>query len=265
MAAHTIAEHAGSSSGRRRMKSQQDGEPARPGLVTGATVLEKAAQGGQGFITSGLDLGVLGSRNTVDDDLRRQGSARGGIAGGSSHSSSSRGGTAGGSSQSSSTSFNSQHSSSSGGHGYEQSSHGNSAEYDSDDHVIDEDIYDDNGQDSGQQSGGQTSSWSRSNNYAFSHGRPLNAHHETVEQQFKHYPRTKREVSFSKNEPLCKSTRCVNVRCVVGPLEKNAVALIALRTRLVIHTVDKVRLVNQCYTKSSIKFVFKSLEAAKRK
>lgn len=253
MAAHTIAEHSGSSSqtGRRRMKSQQDGEPLRPGLVTGATALEKAAQGGQGFITSGLDLGVLGSRNTVDDDLRRQGSARGGIAAGSSQSSS-RGGAAGGSSQSSSASYNSQHSASSGGYGYEQSSQGNSAEYDSDDHLIDEDIYDESGQDSGQQSGGHTTSWSRSNNYAFSHGRPLNAHHESVNQQFKHYP-TKRDVSFSSNEPLCKSTRCVNVRCVVGPLEKNAVALIALRTRLVIHTVDKVRLVQQLFLKSLMK------------
>lgn len=216
------------------MKSQQDGEGPRAGLATGVTQMEKAAQGGHGLQTVGVDLGVIGSRNNVDDEFRRQSSASGGIAGGSRSGSSSSyqsssGHQSGGSGQ--------VYSSQSGRAGYQQQ--GNSDEVHGADEYEEE--YDENDdshdQHNQQQQGGQGSSWSRSSSYSYNNKRPLNAHHDTVDQQFKHYP-SKRDVSNS--EPLCKSTTCVNVRCVVGPLDKNTGALIALRTRLVAHTLDKV-------------------------
>lgn len=211
------------------MMSQQDGEGPRSGLVTGVSQMEKAAQGGRGFQTVGLDLGVLGSRNNVDDEIRRQSSASGGIAGGSGSSSSSSGHQSG----STGRTYSSQSGRTHQQHG---SSDANQAtdEYDYE-YDVNDDSQDQRSQQ--QQQGGQGSSWSRSSSYSYNNKRPLNAHHDTVDQQFKHYP-SKRDVSNS--EPLCKSTTCVNVRCVVGPLDKNTGALIALRTRLVAHTLEKV-------------------------
>lgn len=225
------------------MQSQQDGEAPRTGLVTGVTAIERAAQGGSGFHTTGLDIGVLGSRNNVDDEIRS--SASGGLAGGS---------------RSSSSSYNTQQSSgsrqsgsSSGGQGYTHSSssgtnyqqQGGSDE--NDDYVAEDENedYDENDEEHGgsqhsaSQQGGQGSSWSRSSSYSLSHKRPLNASPGSVDQQFKHYPH-KRDVSQNEPASPCKSTNCGVIRCVVGPLDKNNGALVALRTRLVAQTLNKV-------------------------
>lgn len=252
LAARTHAEQSGSSaSGRRRMQSQQDGEAPRSGLVTGVTSLERAAQGRSGLQTVGLDLGVLGARNNVDDEIRTSAASGGGIVGGSA-----------GGSRSSSSSYNTQHSaggrqssSSSSGHGYTQSSQtgGGYQQYsdennnNADEYGTEED-YDENEDEQGQsgsQHGGQGgSSWSRSSSYSLSHKRPLNAQPGSVDQQFKHYPH-KRDVSDQNPESPCKSTNCGVIRCVVGPIDKNNGALVALRTRLVAQTLHKVILV-QC-------------------
>ena len=226
LAARTHAEQSDvNHGGRRRMMSQQDGETARPGLVTGMTTFEKAAQGGRGFQTYGVDLGVLGSRNNVDDEMRRQ---SGGVA-------------SGGSQSSSSSNFHTQ--SSSGSQQGSSSGHQSGVQSFTDEDYGGE--YDENedeqSQDQHRSNSGSGSSWQSSSSYSQKVGRPLNVHHETVEQQFKHYPkRTVRQAPIQISDPLCKSTRCVNVRCVVGPLEKNNGALIALRTRLVAHTLHKV-------------------------
>lgn len=209
------------------MQSQQDGESARPGLVTGVSSIEKAAQGGRGFQTVGLDLGVVGSRSNVDDEMRRQSSASGGIAGTQSSSSSHHSSSSGRQTGSSGSTYSSHG-------GYQQNSDGH---HNQDDDYEQAD-YDDNDDEQGQQGGGG-STYSRSSSYSLSHKTPLNAHHESIDQKFKHYP-VKRDVSQANADQLCKSTNCATVRCVVGPLDKNSEALIALRTRLVAHTLHKV-------------------------
>lgn len=65
-------ERATTPSGRRRMMSQQDGEPVRPDLIRGVSPIEKIAQGGHGFQAGTLDVGTL-DRNNVDDELHRRG------------------------------------------------------------------------------------------------------------------------------------------------------------------------------------------------
>lgn len=242
------------------MQSQQDGEAPRSGLATGVTALERATQGGSGFQTVGLDIGVLGARNNVDGEIRS--SANSGLSGGSQSSSSSYdsqhssgGGSAGGS-RSASSSYDSQHSSgsrhqsgsSSGGQGYTYSSHsgyqqhGSSGENNNDEYGAEDEDYDEEDDHSASQSsqqGGQGSTWSRSSSYSMSHKRPLNANPGSVDQQFKHYPH-KRDVSQQGPESPCKSTNCGVIRCVVGPLDKNNGALVALRTRLVAQTLNRV-------------------------
>lgn len=231
------------------MQSQQDGEAPRSGLVTGVTAIERAAQGGSGFQTVGLDIGVLGSRNNVDDEIRS--SASDGLAGGSRSSSSSYDSRH--SSGSSSGGQSHQSGSSSGGQGYSYSSNSGTAyqqqggtDDNNDEYVGEEDNeYDENDdehggtQHSANQQGGQGSSWSRSSSYSLSHKRPLNASPGSVDQQFKHYPQ-KRDVSQQGPESPCKSTNCGVIRCVVGPLDKNNGALVALRTRLVAQTLSRV-------------------------
>lgn len=214
--------------------------------------MEKAAQGGRGFQTYGVDLGVLGSRNNVDDEIRS--SASGGAGGGSRSSSSST-------FETQRTSGGSQSGSSSGGHGYTYSSHGGSShggssqqhsgENNDDDYEEAEDDlnYDDHTQ-SGQAAGGQGSSYRSSSSYSYSAKKPLNAHHESIDQQFKHYPH-KRDVSSQTQtyniHDACKTTQCETIRCIVGPIDKSTGALIALRTRLVAHTLHKVRTCELCW------------------
>lgn len=250
LAARTHAEQGGSIShtGRRRMMSQQDGEAPRPDLVTGVSTLERVAQGGHGFQTVGLDLGVVGSRHNVDEEMRRQsagvasGQASSQASGGTrtasssyeSHSSSG-GRQDGGSSKTYGSSFTSNT-----GGGYDANDH-NADDYNDEEEVD----YDENDADQGQ-GAGQGSSWRKESSYSFSHHRPLNAHHDRIDQQFKHYP-AKREIKHKVKREIiypgfvgCQSLHCLSVRCVVGPLDKNVEALIALRTRLVAHTLDKV-------------------------
>jgi integrin alpha 8 len=214
------------------MMSQQDGEGPRPGLVTGVSTFEKAAQGGHGFQTVGVDLGVLGSRGNVDEEMRRQGSASSGISGGGSRSSSSHHDSHYSSgvvqTGSSSSGFSKTHSS------QDQGAYLQHANENADDDYEDEIEYDDHDQDQRGSAGGGSPS-SHLSSYPISHKRPLNAHPERVDQQFKHYP-TKREIK----DPICKSTHCVSVRCVVGPLKNNEAAQVAFRTRLVARTLDKV-------------------------
>ena len=279
------------------MMSQQDGEAARPDLVTGVTTLEKAAQGGRGFQTSSFDLGVL-NRGNADEDLRRHGHSSstrvngGNLAGGTTGASSSvntgssfsrtsgsssigdSGGSLSGNSGSSSSGSSSY---SNGGGGSSSSSNfethssgsrtggsnsgtagrqytysstnqndGSNGGYTDDDGEYDQyEDYEQNSQSNSQRSGGNSNGYqSSSANYVHSSRTGLNAGHESVNQKFMLYP-TKRTTRDIKNldlgsDTLCKATKCVNVRCVVGPLDKNGGALIALRTRLVAHTLNKV-------------------------
>ena len=221
------------------MQSQQDGEAPRSGLVTGVTSIERAAQGGSGFQTVGLDLGVIGARNNVDDEIRTSAASAGGSAGGSRSSSSYNTQYSSGGRQAGSSSSGYAHSSQTGG-GYQQ--HSDENNNNGDEYGTEED-YDENDDEQQGQSGGQGSSWSRSSSYSLSHKRPLNAQPGSVDQQFKHYPH-KRDVSDQGPESPCKSTNCGVIRCVVGPIDKNNGALVALRTRLVAHTLHKVILSN---------------------
>lgn len=61
--------------GRRRMMSQQDGEPSRPDLITGVSQLDKVGQGGHGFQAGGLELNTLGTHDNADEDIRQRGNA----------------------------------------------------------------------------------------------------------------------------------------------------------------------------------------------
>lgn len=197
------------------MMSQQDGEPPRPDLVTGVTSLEKAAQGGSGFQTYGLDLGVLGSRNNVDDEIRTHSSSSGGFASGGS----------GSQRQSSSSSYNTQYSS--GSRVGQTSGFGHSTSHNSAASEEYEDV-DEYEQDDGDE---YENSHSSHSSYSYS---------SQSDPQLKHYRKT-RDVSMDfGDKDICESTHCVNVRCVVGPLDKNTGALIALRTRLVAHTLHQV-------------------------
>lgn len=256
------SEGAVSTSGRRRMKSQQDGEPPRPDLITGVSAMEKVAQGGQGFRASTLDLGTLGQDN-VDDELRQRGGASQVAAGGSYQSSrgnynsqqsggSSTGYQGGGAHHASSSSYStqggasgrqhySQLSSSSsavhgantaGSRGYTQSSYGHDGgantqqdyeeEYTDD---VSEDYYE-----------------NTDDVDPTPHSRTTQSH----DKRFKLYDRMKRQsIDFNDlalEEALhCNSTQCVIIRCVAGPLEKDSSALISIRTRLVAATLNKVR------------------------
>jgi hypothetical protein len=245
LAARTHAEqnsgsYSGNHAGRRRMMSQQDGEPPRTDLVTGVTQLEKVAQGGHGFQTVGLDIGVLGGRNNVDDEMRQQ-SGYASRGSGSQHSSSSgqnvhysSGGRTG----------------SSGAH---YSSNQGNTQYDEDyeDEGDEYDIGEDEEHDERQGSSYNTQS-------SFSHSYSSQSDGGNAG-EFKHYRRTREVVNLRSESSLCQSAHCVNVRCVVGPLDKNTGALVALRMRLVAHTLHKVNYLNDYLKKNLIKIYF-SLE-----
>lgn len=258
----TQSEGSVSTTGRRRMKSQQDGEPPRPDLITGVSAMEKVAQGGQGFRASTLDLGTLG-RDNVDDELRHRGGAsHAGADGsyqsshGSYHSQQAGGSTAGrqgggGHSSSSSSSYStqggsagrqhySQHSSSSsaahggqtsGSRGYTQSSYGHDGGANTQQEYEEE--YTDDVNDDYYENTDEVD--------PTPHSRTTQPH----DKRFKLYGRLKRQtVDFNDlalEEALhCNSTQCVIIRCVAGPLEKGNSALISIRTRLVAATLNKV-------------------------
>jgi hypothetical protein len=218
--------------GRRRAMTQTESEATN--------VMEKAAQGGRGFQTYGLDLGVLGGRNNVDEELKSESSGRmsGGASSGfeSQSRSSSSGRVSGGSSsgyessrgsqRGSSSSYSTQYSNQGSGKYDQQMDFSNDDDYE-DDYVEEQT---DNSQHGGSQ-GSHSSSYQYSSQSSTNRGEP----------KFRHYQRRKRDASFDSGKPLCESAQCVNVKCVVGPLDKNTGALIALRTRLVAQTLNKVR------------------------
>ncbi|XP_055614564.1 integrin alpha-PS2-like [Uranotaenia lowii] len=291
-----------STGGRRRMHSQQDGEPSRAGLITGVSTIERMAQGRGGFQTATVDLGVL-SRQNVDEEVRRTGgsshiasgssqASRGSSSygeGGSQHSQhTSHGGSSYGEQQgssqqsqqnrgsssssssssswstSSSSSDRTQHSAATAGSSQHQyggsqgssySQHHQSSSYgaghndDDDGDYVDEyedgdDHYDDHDQGSRGSYGSTYQHHSRSN---------LNQGHDNVDQRFKYYQqfdrqRQRRQVIDIKDENdrkldaalQCQSTRCAIIRCLAGPIDDKHVAFIALRSRLVAHTLNKI-------------------------
>lgn len=233
---------AGSGTTRRRMYSQQDGEPFRAGLITGAKVSENGFAAKDGFRTSTLDLGTLG-RDNVDEEMRNRGShmssssSSHGSSSGSSHGSSGGqrqsshgnsgnnfyssgqavgGGQGQGHGQSSSSSYSSGSSSGSQQNSNKNVNTDNTIDYNEEDIDYEDEI--------DQQSGHQS--------------KPVN-------DQFKHYRRFRRDVSdnielekaFAHH---CNGTRCGFIRCVVGPLVGEDDTWIALRMRLVAKTMRKL-------------------------
>lgn len=191
------------------MQSQQDAEASERNIGSATTSFEKAVQGGNGFRTVGLDLGVINNSN--EQKMKSNHDA---------------------------SSFNTQnyHSGSSTGHQQHYSGHKEiTRPLSEEDYESDYDESEDRNE-----HGGQSSSYSRTSSYS-TYKQPINAQHANVDQMFKHYPKSKRDTSDVIQLPICKSTECEYVRCVVGPLDKNNGALIALRTRLVAHTLNKVK------------------------
>lgn len=199
------------------MMSQQDGEPPRPDLVTGVTQLEKAAQGGHGFQTVGLDIGVLGGRNNVDDEIRHQS----GYGGGSQHSSSSS---------------HNVHYSSGGRTGSTGAHYSSNQGYNQDDDDYEDEGYEYELNEEDESDARQGNSYQTQSSFS----RSYSSRNEGGTPEFKHYRRTREVVNLGNDNTLCQTANCVNVRCVVGPLDKNTGALVALRMRLVAHTLHKV-------------------------
>lgn len=218
LSSRTHAEHE-SKAGRRRMFSQQDGESARD-YMSGITTLEKAAQGGQGFQTVGLDLGVLGSRRNTDEEINKQ-AASSGTFESNYHSSQ---GSSKGAQSSSSHSYATHHESNQQGY--------DDAEYEE----YEEEIPQEHGTASH-----SSSAHHQSSNYNYNSGprTQQSYYHSNGEAKLQHYPK-KREAVI--NNP-CTATNCQALRCIVGPLDKSSSsngALIAFRTRLVAETLNKV-------------------------
>ncbi|GAB0088980.1 Integrin alpha-PS2 [Sergentomyia squamirostris] len=236
------------SSGRRRMMSQQDGEPSRPDLITGASPLDKIVQGaGQGhFHTATVDLGQL-PRTNVDDEIHRRGSAAhiassydsgaahagGGAYNYQQQSSSGGSGSVGAtgatrtqSSHSSSSGFNTGRQSSSAWHvGGSAAPTGPAGTSDEDDYTYEEyDEGDDNVQPPGYKP----------------------THHGRVPDRFQHYRRFQRDVEDDDDaldkELFCNVTKCAVMRCIAYNLVKEDNVYIAIRTRLVARTLDKLTL-----------------------
>lgn len=285
-----------SQGGRRRMMSQQDGEPPRTGLITGVTQLEKAAQGGHGFQAGTLDLGTLG-RDNVDEEIRRHGNAahasvtRGGGSsnrqqsggGGGSYQQSNAGGyqqgSSGGYQQSSSSGYSSgsqyashqgqqgaaasgatrrasssipQHSTSYGGGSRFTSN--NQDDFEDEEEVHDDgEYYDDGLNDNNQQQAGSQqhqqqfsqSSSRGGHGTGYSTGIRGNPNSAPIDSRFKHYDRMRRDATdFGElelaNRLQCNSSRCAVIKCTTGPLVKESSAWIALRMRLVAHTINIV-------------------------
>ncbi|XP_019559694.3 integrin alpha-PS2 isoform X1 [Aedes albopictus] len=271
-----------STSGRRRMHSQQDGEPARPDLVTGISTIERIAQGRGGYQTATLDLGTL-NRQNVDEEVRRAGSGR--ISGSSgagyeSHSGSGHYGYQQGGSMSSSATGGSSSSSATGGSSSSSatgasSSSSSSRTYSSSSHSSSGSSH--HSQQSGGSQHGQVYTHGQQNaaygengddyedeydeyyehntqktydsNYRLHSSGHLNQGHDSVDQKFKHYQhfdhRQRRQVVDDNDQALndalqCRATRCAIIRCMAGPIGDKDVAFIALRSRVVAHTLHKI-------------------------
>lgn len=241
-----------STTGKRRMNSQQDGEPPRPDLVTGVSVYDKVGAGNQGFQAGVVELDTL-NRNNVDDEIRRQGNsgqlASGRQQGGSSYyqSGGSTGGETGGSRQQFSSTNSYQGGSGgqqTGSHGYnQQSSYGTGAggvTHSVHENIPEEEYYDENDKQHQQQA-------ASSQQYQHYRGQGVSNPGTTVpvDQQFKYYTRFRRDVSDFSDLELqkklkCNVATCKYVRCTAGPLEKGGEAWIAFRMRLIAETIIKV-------------------------
>lgn len=218
LAARTHAEQTSAQSGRRRMQSQQDGEDLK-NFGSSATSIDIAAQGRNGFRTVGLDLGALvahnngGMRSQDSSDTNAENVRSAGYNARDYHS----------------NDYSNKY------HKQSETTGSNSEEdYENVDGDYDE-------SEDGKEQSGKGGSWSRTSSFSNSHKQPVNAQHASVDQMFKHYPKSKRDTSEVIQLPICKSTECEYVRCVVGPLDKNSGALIALRTRLIASTLNKVK------------------------
>lgn len=219
------------STGRRRMMSQQDGEPPRPDLITGASPLEKAVQGaGHGqFHTATVDLGQL-SRSNVDDEIHRRGQAAH-IA----------------------NSYNS------GGHGqsynYQQQTGGGSRTASSQSSSQASSGFNQGRQSSSTWHVGSPDPLSEEEDYTFEdyddedNGHPAGykpTHHGRVPDRFQHYRRFQRssenddDLAELEKELHCNVTKCAVLKCIAYNLVKDDNVYIAIRTRLVAKTLDKV-------------------------
>lgn len=219
LSSRTHAEHE-SKAGRRRMFSQQDGETARD-YMSGITTLEKAAQGGRGFQTVGLDLGVLGSRRNTDEEINKQAASSGTFESNYHKSQSSSKGA-----QSSSSHSYSAHDSNQQGY--------DDAEYEE----YEEEIPTDHGVPTH-----ASSTHHQSSHYSYNSGPRTSQsyYHSSGDAKLQHYPK-KREAPHFDNP--CRATNCQALRCIVGPIDKSSstsTALIAFRTRLVAETLNKVK------------------------
>lgn len=256
--------------GRRRMMSQQDGEPLRPDLITGVSQFEKIGQGGHGFQAGGFELNTLGTRDNADEEIRQRGNAASaGLQYGttSNHQSNNDGGASGrsgGFQKSQSNSFqqssSSSHGSQSAGRtasasgGYHQSAtgvgqHSAHGGVTGEPDIIDEfndDYYDYD---------------SPADNHLHVTPQQLPAQHVPAQhlppqqlypdqQGFRHYQRLRRDLTDStnfndaelRNHLSCNSSECAYIRCTTKKLETDSSAWIALRMRLVTQTVKLVRI-----------------------
>jgi integrin alpha 8 len=261
------------------MKSQQDGEPARPDLEVGVTHLEKMAQGQGGFQVGTFELPQV-QRNNVDEDLRHRseqtwaanaggasrqsggsasrsssggswqtssgqqssgtraaggsGTVGGGGGGSYTYSSSTDGGQTGGQTSGRTGGHRTSWSSSSGGntgaHTNQQVSYDDDEDYSFDEYDNIEDEYSShNVEDTNKQHGGKK--------------------HDKTDDKFKHYQRFRRQAYYEQDDDAdadlkkalqCSASRCAILRCVAGPLLHQREAWIAMRTRLVASTMQKV-------------------------
>lgn len=252
--------------GRRRMKSQQDGEPLRPGLITGAIAIDET-RGGGSFRTGVVDLGISGSNN-VDSEVTQYSSdsqsGRGGsqasthyTAGGQDSSIYSSGGR--GSTTYTSGGQGSSHHSSGGQGSTSYSSSGQGSSYYSSDGGASQ--YSAGGSSShhtSQSGGGQTRHLSSSSgslyggdkdHYEFSDKDNheyiyYDDEEEPVDSKSSNNRRFKRD---SQNDPdafnkalSCGPIECHIIKCKAGPLANDEGVWIALRTRVVIYTIHKL-------------------------
>lgn len=75
---------------------------------------------------------------------------------------------------------------------------------------------------------------------------PINGNPANIEQRFKHYPRSRRDLpNFNdlelQNRLTCNRSSCAVIRCTTTLLDKDSSAWIALRMRLITQTVNLVR------------------------
>lgn len=255
-------------SGRRRMMSQGDGESVRTGGYSGTSQMEKVAQGGHGFQSATMDLGV--NRGNVDDDLHRRGGGSM-TTGGGGYSGSARSGSSGGHRSSSSTFQTSQSGGggSSGGHstgkfqyGSNPTQHHSSSSgsthgghhvatttYDDnegdDDYSFDNYDYDANDNSHGSSASNQQQHHQQSSSHSSSSAGGQQQHgHDGKLQHYRRFKRstvpvTEDDHALMQELNQCNATKCAILKCYAGPLVHDDRAFIGLRTRLVAYTLDK--------------------------